>query len=74
MGFNDFISILLGGAIGLVGMCLKEMYSDIRKIQSNINELAVKVAAEYVTKNELNRIYESLERIEDKLDKKLDKE
>lgn len=63
--------------IGLLGWYAKRLQDDVRVIERTCHDLAVRMALDFVSKNDLERrldlMMEQLRRIEDKLDEKADK-
>lgn len=81
---QDIINWLLGGFGALLGYILKVVWDGLKDLQTADKNLADKVASievlvagDYVKKDELNMavsaLFTKLDRIEDKLDKKMDK-
>lgn len=52
---------------------IKDMRKEATVLSAKVQEMEVLVAGEYVKKDELKAIFEMLQRIDDKLDKKADK-
>lgn len=84
MESQSFINLLLGLCGGIFGWILKSIWEAVRDLQTTddklsekINELEVRVAEVYPTREELrqefNRIFNKLDSIDHKLDKKADK-
>lgn len=81
---QDFINLLIGVACTLGGWWMRTMWDYIKDLQkadiltnAKINDIEVLVAGNYITKAEVERlfaaVFNKLDRIEDKLDKKADK-
>jgi hypothetical protein len=81
---QSLINWVLAGFGGLVGFMLRVVWRSVQDLQSADKELTAKVASieilvagDYVKKDEVlmmtNTIFSKLDRIEDKLDKKADK-
>jgi len=81
---QTIINWLLAGFGGLIGFLLNAVWQAVKDLQSADKELASKVAeieilvaGAYVRKDEftqsVNALFAKLDRIEDKLDKKVDK-
>ena len=68
MVWNAVLSVLLG----LVSWILKEKSAEVHRLQVLINRTREEVAKEYVTKsdvhNDINRILDSIDRLEMKID------
>jgi hypothetical protein len=69
------IAIALVGALG--GWWMKAMWDGLKDMSSQVTNLQVMVAGQYVRREEFDKSMDSiiskLERIEDKIDKKVDK-
>jgi len=78
MSLHEIFNYLLG----LVSACLawfaKTLHDDLKEVKKDFQALSIKVVGEYVHKDQLvqlqNIILDKLNRIEDKLDAKADKE
>jgi len=82
---QTFINWLLGGFGALIGFLLNAVWQAVKDLQKADKELSEKVssievlvAGAYVKKDEflgsVNALFAKLDRIEDKIDKKADKE
>lgn len=81
---QEIFNWVLGGLGTLLGFLMKTMWDAVKDLQQSDKELADKVsrieilvAGEYVKKDEFNsimlRIFEKLDHIEEKIDKKVDR-
>lgn len=81
---QTIVNWALAGASGLIGFLLNAMWQAVKDLQKSDMELADKVseveilvAGSYVKRDELsamtNALFAKLDRIEEKLDKKVDK-
>ena len=81
---QEIFNWVLGGLGALLGFLMKAMWDAVKDLQQSDKELADKVsrieilvAGEYVKKDEFNsimlRIFEKLDHIEEKIDKKVDR-
>ena len=81
---QEIFNWVLGGLGTLLGFLMKAMWDAVKDLQQSDKELADKVsrieilvAGEYVKKDEFNsimlRIFEKLDHIEEKIDKKVDR-
>ena len=81
---QTIINWLLAGLGGLIGFLLNAVWQAVKDLQeadkalaSKVAEIEVLVAGAYVRKDEftqsVNALFAKLDRIEDKLDKKVDK-
>ena len=72
-GFNIAVTALFG----LVGYVVKSIKDDITKIKTDVHNVELDVSKNYVLRSEhqksMDRIIDTLERIEDKIDTKMDK-
>ena len=84
MNNQDIINILIGLLSGIFGFLLNQVWSTVKDLQqadtslaTKVSEIEVLVAGNYVHKSELivisEALFKKLDKIEDKLDKKLDK-
>lgn len=73
MEIAAIIEVLVGIALAVFGYFLTAISAEIKDVRRHLDSLSLKVAEEYVHKSDLDRIYETLRRIEDKLDNKVDK-
>lgn len=82
---QTFINWLLGGFGALIGFLLNSVWQAVKDLQAadkeltkKVSEIEVLVAGAYVKKGELSTLvtamFSKLDRIEDKIDKKADKE
>lgn len=81
---QELFNWLVAGISGLLGFFLRVMWSAVKDLQkadeelvSKVNHIEVLVAGNYVSKEEFNRfmerLYDKLDSIENKLDHKVDK-
>jgi hypothetical protein len=81
---QEIVNWLLGGFSALIGFVLNAVWNSLKDLQTADKALADKVAAievlvagDYVKKDEFNMavtaLFTKLDRIEDKIDKKVDK-
>jgi hypothetical protein len=81
---QEIFNWVLSGLGALLGFIVKAMWDAVKDLQASDKDLADKVskievlvAGEYVKKDEFNnimlRIFEKLDHIEEKIDKKVDK-
>ena len=63
--------------IGLIGFVLRNYVTELQRIQILVNRTREEMAKEYVTKQEvhadINRVLDRLERLDEKLDRMMDK-
>lgn len=82
---QQFFNIVIGIAGALGGWWMKAMWEGLKELQrtdheltQQVNNLQILVAGQYMRREEFNKlsdaIFTKLDRIEDKLDKKADKE
>ena len=66
-------SAVLTVALGLVGWILRSAYAEVQRIQILLNRTREEMAKEYVTKvevhHDINRVLDRLERLDEKLDR-----
>ena len=73
MAWQPSFNVLGAGVFAAIGWFVKGLSDDIKQARQDINDHRVYVATNYVTHNHLADIKEALTRIEDKLDRKVDK-
>ena len=70
-------STVLTVALGLLGFMLRNYISEIQRVQILLNRTREEMAKEYVTKTEvhadINRVLDRLERLDEKLDRLVEK-
>ena len=73
MEMNALINVGLAASIGGIGWWLKAQHAELGRVQILLNKTREEMAKEYVTKQELsdgmNRVFDTLDKIEEKLDK-----
>lgn len=76
--FFSLFGFVLSLLFGLIIKRLKSLETKQEKIENRYNSLSVELPSKYVQKEEyrdvLNRIFNKLDRIEEKIDRKADKE
>lgn len=81
---QELFNWLVAGISGLLGFFLRVMWSAVKDLQkadeelvNKVNHIEVLVAGNYISKEEFNRfmerLYDKLDSIENKLDHKVDK-
>ena len=81
---QEMVNWLLGGFSALIGFVLNAVWNSLKELQAadksivdKVASIEVLVAGDYVRKDEFNMavtaLFAKLDRIEDKLDKKVDK-
>ena len=73
MDWQPIINIGATGILGLIGWFVKGIKDDQRNIERDLAAFKVEVARDYITHADVSDIKDSLRRIEDKLDRKVDK-
>ena len=77
MDWQPYINLGIGSAFAVIGWLARELWSAVQDLKSDIKKLEVSLPTDYVRKDDLhgilNRIYSQLERIENKLDGKVDR-
>ena len=73
MEMNALINLGLTTAIGGLGWWIKAQHAELGRVQILLNKTREEMAKEYVTKQELKddmtRVFDTLDKIEEKLDK-----
>lgn len=72
-----FINIILGVAFSTLGWFARELWSAVKLLKDDLAQLREEIANDRVHKDDfktaIDRLFQKLDRIEDKLDKKVDK-
>ena len=75
---QSIINSLLGGALAALGWFARQIWDAIKELRSDLAKLREELPSRYVPKDEFHNfsaaILKKLDRIEDKIDKKLDKD
>lgn len=75
--FQLFINIILGAAASTLGWFARELWSAVKLLKEDLAKLREEIANDRVHKGDfqlaIDRLFQKLDRIEDKLDKKADK-
>lgn len=75
---QSIINSLLGGALAALGWFARQIWDAIKELRSDLARLREELPFRYVPKDEFNQfsaaIFKKLDRIEDKIDTKKDKE
>ena len=63
----------LTAAMGLIGWILRSAYAEVQRIQILLNRTREEMARDYITKtevhNDINRVLDRLDRLDEKLDR-----
>ena len=73
LDWQPIINIGATAILGLIGWFVKGIKDDQRNIERDLGAFRVEVARDYITHADVSDIKDSLRRIEDKLDRKVDK-
>jgi hypothetical protein len=77
MDWQTLINVGAGTLLGLMGWFARELWDIVKEIKEDVKNLEVKIAREYTTHADMtarfDKIDSILERIFDKIDKKVDK-
>ena len=75
---QDYINIIFGTVATVIGWLGRELWQAIKELRSDLARLREELPSRYVPKDEFHNfsaaILKKLDRIEDKIDKKLDKD
>lgn len=75
---QSLINSLLGGALAALGWFARQIWDAIKELRSDLARLREELPTRYVPKDEFNQfstaLFKKLDRIEDKIDTKKDKE
>ena len=71
------INLIISLGAGIFGWIMKTLWDAVRRLEGNVSEIEVRVAGDYVKRDEfrqdIQRIFEKLDTIEAKIDSKADK-
>lgn len=77
MEMDTLWNLLLSGALALVGYQFKVHINDLKRVEILLNKTREEIAKDYVTKAEvhadINRVLDRLERLDEKLDRMLER-
>ena len=77
MDWQPYINLGAGVVLAAGGWFLREVWDAIQQLKDDLKDLEIKLPVEYVRKDDLaesmDRVYKALDRIERKLDGKVDK-
>ena len=73
MDFQHLWSTLLTAAIGIGGWVLKSIYSAIKSLEVDLGNHKVEAAKTYSTKSDIQRIEDKLDKVLDRLERKADR-
>lgn len=75
---QSIINSLLGGAIAALGWFARQIWDAIKELRSDLARLREELPSRYVPKDEFHQVsaalFKKLDRIEDKIDTKKDKD
>ena len=75
---QDYINIIFGTAATVIGWFGRELWQAIKELRADLSKLREELPSRYVPKDEFHSFYSAilkkLDRIEDKIDTKKDKE
>ena len=75
---QSIINSLLGGALAALGWFARQIWDAIKELRSDLARLREELPSRYVPKDEFQQfsqaLFKKLDRIEDKIDTKKDKE
>ena len=76
--FDDIFKLLVGGVLAAFGWFMRTLYDGVQSLRRDHEAHKIEVAKEYVAKNDLRetekRLIDRLDRIEEKLDKQIDRD
>lgn len=77
MDWQTLINIGAGGVLALLGWFARELWDIVKQIKQDLQNLEIKIAEDYVKKEDINARFDKLDallqRIFDKLETKADK-
>jgi hypothetical protein len=75
---QSIINFLLGGALAALGWFARQIWDAIKELRSDLARLREELPSRYVPKDEFHQVsaalFKKLDRIEDKIDTKKDKD
>lgn len=75
---QSIINSILGGALAALGWFARQIWDAIKELRTDLTHLREELPMRYVPKDEFHQfssaVFKKLDHIEDKIDKKLDKE
>ena len=75
---QSLINFILGGALAALGWFARQIWDAIKELRSDLARLREELPSRYVPKDEFHQfsteLFKKLDRIEDKIDTKKDKE
>ena len=75
---QSIINSILGGALAALGWFARQIWDAIKELRTDLARLREELPSRYVPKDEFNQfsaaLFKKLDRIEDKIDTKKDKE
>jgi len=77
MDFQLIMDFVLPTACGVLGWFCRELWTAVQELKSDLAKLRAELPTHYVSKDDFNdrwnEVLKSLHRIEDKIDKKMDR-
>jgi hypothetical protein len=74
---QSMINTIITLGAGVFGWLMKTLWDSVRRLEENVSDIQVRVAGDYVRRDEfrhdIKRIFEKLDTIEAKIDSKADK-
>lgn len=74
---QDIVNVCIGAVFSAGGWVLNSLYRSVQDLQKKVSDIEVLVAGDYVKRDYLDRlataVFEKLDKISDKIDKKADK-
>lgn len=73
MDFQHVVNVVVGGAVAALGWFARTIFSAVKELERDLSSHKVEVAKTYATNSDLSRIDDKLDRILDKLNAKADR-
>lgn len=71
--FQTIFNLVVAVALPAIGWFAREIFDDVKMVKASLNEHKVEVAKTYATNSDMTRIEDKLDRILDKIERKQDR-
>ena len=72
MEFQQTINLAIGIAASVMGWFLRELWAAVKELKADLSKMREAIPADYVPRNELERMFDKIDHKLDKLFEKLD--
>lgn len=73
MDFQTVFNLVVMVGLPTLGWAMRTIYEDVKELSQSVNSHKVEVARDYATNHDLGRIEEKLDRILEKVERKVDR-